>query len=82
MYACICRQITEADVRRVGRSGIRTPQGLIAALGLDDPSCCGRCAADVDHFVELAVDGVDAAPERGPACALLVDGYAHIQGAD
>jgi bacterioferritin-associated ferredoxin len=61
MYACICRGITEADVRRVGRAGVTAPDRLIAVLGLDDERCCGRCALQVGAFVELAWEGASHA---------------------
>lgn len=57
MYACICRRIPEDRVREAGRTGITAPAALIAVLGLDDQHCCGRCAARVDDFVELACEG-------------------------
>lgn len=66
MYACICRGITEADVQRVGRAGITAPEQLVAVLGLDDEGCCGRCALDVQDFVELACGGLSqASPQAG-----------------
>jgi bacterioferritin-associated ferredoxin len=58
MYACICKGITEADVRGAGRAGIMAPGQLVAVFGLDDEGCCGRCAVDVQAFVELACDGL------------------------
>lgn len=57
MYACICREITEADVRRVGSAGVVTPDRLITVLGLDDAACCGRCVDGVEDFVALAWAG-------------------------
>jgi bacterioferritin-associated ferredoxin len=65
MYACICREITEADVRHVGRRGIVTPKELIAVLGLEDHSCCGRCVEHVEQFIQLATEGASAAVPRG-----------------
>lgn len=59
MYACVCRGITEARVRACGTQGITRPDGLIAALGLDDPATCGRCAAEPESFVALALEGAD-----------------------
>lgn len=61
MYACICRGITEADVRRVGAAGITAPAQLVGVLGLDDERCCGRCAVHIEAFVELAWEGVPRA---------------------
>ena len=66
MYACICRAITEADVRRAGRAGVTSPEDLIALFGLRDRSCCGRCVRQIDRFVALAAEGKD--------CAVLGDG--------
>lgn len=67
MYACICRGITESDVRRVGAAGVTDPAALISTLGLDDDRCCGRCVRRIDEFAELAWQGADAAvaPRRG-----------------
>jgi bacterioferritin-associated ferredoxin len=57
MFACICRRVTEADVRRAGVQGAVAGEALVNALGLDDERCCGRCLARVDEFVELALSG-------------------------
>jgi bacterioferritin-associated ferredoxin len=67
MYACLCRGLTDADVRRAGQAGALTPASLVPALGLDDAECCGRCAEDIDMFVTLAWEGVDLGePEANP----------------
>lgn len=58
MYACSCRGLTEAAVRRAGRDGARTPDALIHRFGLDAEGCCGRCLAHVENFVALAWEGV------------------------
>lgn len=64
MYACICRGVSEADVRRAGRIGITAPDDLICVLGLDDERCCGRCVAQIGEFVELAREGFAQASFR------------------
>ena len=56
MYVCLCRGLTESDVRRAARAGATTAPVLIATLGLDDPRCCGRCVRTVDRYVALARD--------------------------
>jgi bacterioferritin-associated ferredoxin len=56
MYLCVCTGVTESDVRRVARESYPTPEGLIRALGLDSDACCGRCALEIDRFVELALE--------------------------
>ena len=54
VYVCLCRGLTEKDVRRAARAGATTGPVLIATLGLDDPRCCGRCARAIDRYVALA----------------------------
>lgn len=65
MYLCVCRGITEADVRRAGYAGVVEPDDLIALFQLDAPSCCGRCEREIDQFVALARES--SAPEPRPA---------------
>ena len=62
MYACLCKAITDKEVRSLGRSGVTDPEALIAALGLEDEVCCGRCKRNIDQFVEIA-----SSWERQPA---------------
>ena len=54
MYMCLCKGLTQSDVQRMAPALPLTEQALIAALGLDDEVCCGRCALDVDEFAALA----------------------------
>jgi bacterioferritin-associated ferredoxin len=53
MYVCLCKGLTESDVQRLAPPAPLCPQALIAALGLDDEVCCGRCAVEVDEIVTL-----------------------------
>lgn len=57
MYACICRGITERQVKAVGRDGIVAATALIKVLELDDERCCGRCVEHIDELVDLAWEG-------------------------
>lgn len=54
MYVCLCKGITESDVRQAGRAGHVTPTQLIEAFALKQDGCCGRCAKNIHEFVELA----------------------------
>ena len=54
MYLCLCKGITESDVRDAGRAGIVMPCQIKAKFGLKDSGCCGRCAKNIRPFVELA----------------------------
>lgn len=67
MYACICRAITESEVKRAGRAGYIHPDALITVLRLDDDANCGRCLAAIDEFVDLAYQGAAEANLGTPA---------------
>jgi bacterioferritin-associated ferredoxin len=54
VYLCLCKGLTESDVRRQARCGSYTVDALIADLGLEDDDCCGRCARDADEFEAIA----------------------------
>jgi bacterioferritin-associated ferredoxin len=54
MYLCLCKGITESDVREAGRSGIVMPCQLKAKFGLKDLGCCGRCSKNIHEYVEIA----------------------------
>ena len=54
MYLCLCKGVTEADVRRLAREGVLTAPGLIRHLGLTEKRLCGRCIREIAEFVELA----------------------------
>jgi bacterioferritin-associated ferredoxin len=54
MYMCVCKALTESDVRRVVQEGATTAERLISGLGLHDARCCGRCVREVDRYVTFA----------------------------
>lgn len=56
MYVCLCKGITEDDVRKLGRAGITEPDALAHALGIDQKGCCGRCVRDIEEIVSLAAN--------------------------
>ena len=51
MYACICHGLTYADVEQGARRADFRPDALVRDLQLDDESCCGRCANEVDQML-------------------------------
>lgn len=57
MYVCLCKGITEADVREAGRAGLVMPCQLKSKFGLKQSGSCGRCAKNIHEFVEIAVQG-------------------------
>ncbi|MCS6304075.1 MAG: (2Fe-2S)-binding protein [Nitrospira sp.] len=60
MFVCLCRGITDSDVRDAGRAGLVMPCQLKSKFGLKQSGCCGRCAKNIQEFVELAVQGASA----------------------
>ncbi len=54
MYICLCKGITESDVKECGRNGFITPQALACRLEIDADDCCGRCLKNLDEIVALA----------------------------
>ena len=57
MYVCLCRGITESEVREAGRAGVVMPCQLKSKFGLKQNGNCGRCAKNIHEFVELAEQG-------------------------
>ena len=74
MYLCLCKGVTEADVRRLAREGVITAPGLIRHLGLAEKRLCGRCIREIAEFVELATR------EDLPAVAKLGEPAAKLPG--
>lgn len=64
MYVCLCNGITESDVREAGRAGQVTPCALKAKFKLKGSGCCGRCARNIQEFVEIAVQGATTSCPR------------------
>ena len=54
MYVCLCKGLTERDVRDAGQGPSVNPESLVRCLGLDDEECCGRCAEKIDEIVTIA----------------------------
>jgi bacterioferritin-associated ferredoxin len=55
MYLCLCKGITESDVREAGQAGIVMPCQLKAKFGLKDAGSCGRCSRSIHEFVQIAM---------------------------
>lgn len=54
MYVCLCKGLTETDVRRAAQSCKLDPDSLIARLGLDHEDCCGRCLRNINQLITIA----------------------------
>ena len=54
MYLCLCKGITDSDVRDAARAGIVMPCQIKARFGLKDADCCGRCSKNIRAFCQAA----------------------------
>ena len=70
MYVCLCKGITESDVRECGRAGCISPEALTAVLKIDEDDCCGRCVGHIEEFVALAMNEQRNAIQE--ACSIKV----------
>ena len=61
MYLCLCKGISDSDIREAGQAGIVMPCQLKAKFGLKDPGCCGRCSKNIHEFAQIAM-GAHQAP--------------------
>ncbi len=57
MYACVCKSLTEADIRREAIRVQFRRAALVRGLKLDDESCCGRCLSELDRLLATACPG-------------------------
>ncbi len=58
MYVCLCKGLTESDIRRASScSGSPDPRTLLESLGLNDEQCCGRCPERICELVAMATRG-------------------------
>ena len=61
MYVCLCKGLTESDVREAGRQGCLTTRQIVAEFGLREHGCCGRCAKNIHELVTLARNQLEGA---------------------
>jgi hypothetical protein len=49
--------MTASAIRKLGASGVRTADELIAHLRLDEADACGFCLLHIDEIVDIATGG-------------------------
>jgi bacterioferritin-associated ferredoxin len=67
VYICLCKGITESQVRQLGLAGICSPDALARTLGLEEEGVCGRCLRNIEALTALATS---EAPLRGHSALL------------
>lgn len=58
MYVCVCRAVTDRQIRQAAAEGVRTIKELRLKLGVCS-ACgrCGECIRDILDSVEQSEDG-------------------------
>jgi bacterioferritin-associated ferredoxin len=54
MYVCLCKGLTETDIRQMAPKRELCPDTFKACFGFDDEECCGRCAENVQELIAIA----------------------------
>lgn len=75
MYICLCKGLTESDIRQVGQAGIVEKEKLVELLRLNDDECCGRCVRHIEDFVALAAGKSELPCASSAKCRSLFDSY-------
>ena len=65
MYLCLCKGITESDVREAGQAGFVMPGQLKAKFGLKEAGCCARCSKNIREFVQTAMSAHHVPSPKG-----------------
>jgi bacterioferritin-associated ferredoxin len=68
MYICLCKGISEAQVRELGLAGICSPDALAKTLGLKEEGVCGRCIRNIEALVALATSEATLVSRTDPRC--------------
>jgi bacterioferritin-associated ferredoxin len=63
MYVCVCRSVTDRQIRSAAAEGIRDLEGLRAHLGV--AANCGRCAECALAILQPS-GGIDGGGTQGP----------------
>ncbi len=68
MIVCLCRAVSDRDIRSSVRDGVRNIRQLRASLPVAD--CCGKCGPQVRELINAsrATEAADATT-MGCACA-------------
>ena len=62
MYVCICKSITDHQIRDAVTGGAESMSDLEHSLGV--ASCCGRCGDCAKRILNQALDDCIACPMR------------------
>ncbi len=72
MYVCVCKGVTDGQIREAVRDGASTLRDLHARLGV--AGGCGRCASHARIVLDEALNAAVRKANRGAACPTVYAG--------
>lgn len=61
MYVCLCKGITDSQIRDAIDNGAESLRAVRDELGV--MTCCGKCASDTRNIVKAALDEAPSNPQ-------------------
>ena len=71
MYLCICKAVSDQQIRQAIREGVRTVGEVSARFGVGTE--CGKCLDSIGEYIDACL----AAPPEVPAPALALPPITH-----
>ncbi len=65
MYLCICKTVSDQQVREAVHEGVRTVGEVSARFGAGTE--CGKCLDDIRAYIDACLVGIDADVAAPPA---------------
>ncbi len=72
MYVCVCKGVTDGQIRQAVREGASTMRELSARLGV--ATGCGRCASHARIVLDESLDNAVRKASRCVSCAPVCAG--------
>ena len=67
MYVCVCRAVTDRQIREAAAEGVRTMRELRLKLGVC--SACGKCGEYAKEILDSSKPRITVAPAKDAATA-------------
>ncbi|PIE82915.1 MAG: hypothetical protein CSA09_04300 [Candidatus Contendobacter odensis] len=64
MFLCICKSVTDREIRHMVDEGARTMGDLNIRFGIGNE--CGKCINDVNQYLDTCLAELNSTPEEAP----------------
>ncbi len=68
MYLCICKAVSDQQIRQAIREGVRTVGEVSARFGVGTE--CGKCLDSIGEYIDACLAAPSAVSDPAPALAL------------